>query len=386
MKYQLSVFHYLFIIITALGTLFLNTEIDAPIFTLFILLLIFIKQAKNYYSSTKLLPWFILIETGYIFWLNYQFQGILFILFFITISSIFRLKSKLQWFFIIGQWILLNFLLIQQPPSLLLVMNLLYVMTSLLYWNIHSLTYKQKDMTYLYDQLRGKHYELEAARKRIKEYASEVEKMAQIEERNRISKEIHDELGHQLIRAKMMMEAALPLVQDHPKKSMILLEQIKDQLSNNMETLRKTVRNMKPDDHKIHQYSLNYLIDQFAKSCNIKIQYDVKGLAYPLYPSAELTLYRNVQEAMTNAVKHAHATEINIRLEFHTHFIEFLISNNGEMPMKKLRKGLGLRGMEERIELLGGEMSIESSNLFIVNMRLPRKYIEIQQTNERSEL
>ncbi|NDI33533.1 sensor histidine kinase [Chengkuizengella sediminis] len=386
MKYQLSWFQYLLIIITALGTLFINIEIDAPTFTLFILLLILIKQAKNRWISTKLLPWFILIETGYIYWLNNQFQGILFILFFTAIFSISQLESKLQWFFIIGQWALLNFLLFQQPPDLILVINLLYVMTSLLHWNIHSLTYKQKDMTYLYDQLRGKHYELEEARKRIKEYASEIENMAQIEERNRISKEIHDELGHQLTRAKMMMEAALPLVQDQPKKSMHLLEQIKDQLSNNMETLRKTVRNMKPDDHKIYQYSLNHLIEQFAKSCNIHIQYDVKGLPYPLYPSAELTLYRNAQEAMTNAVKHAHATEVNIRLEFHPHFIDFIISNNGDMPVKKIRKGLGLRGMEERIELLGGEMSFEFTNSFTVKMKLPRKYIEVQQTNERSEL
>ncbi|MFS1513337.1 sensor histidine kinase [Chengkuizengella sp. SCS-71B] len=386
MKYQLSWFQYLFIIITALGTLFLNIEIDAPTFTLFILLLILISQAKNHYISTKLFPWFILIETGYIYWLNSQFQGFLFILFFITISSIFQLKSKLQWFLIIGQWLLLNYLLFQQYPDLLLVINLLYVMTLLLHWNIHSLTYKQKDMTYLYDQLRGKHYELEEARKRVKEYASEIENMAQIEERNRISKEIHDDLGHQLIRVKMMMEAALPLVQDQPKKSMNLLEQIKDQLSYNMETLRKTVRNLKPDDHRIHQYSLNHLIEQFAKSCNIHIQYDVRGLPYPLYPSAELTLYKNVQEAMTNAVKHAHATEVKIVLEFHPHFIEFIISNNGEMPDKKLRKGLGLRGMEERIEILGGEMSFESSNSFKVKMRLPRKNIEVQQTNERSEL
>ncbi|MDP5273302.1 sensor histidine kinase [Chengkuizengella axinellae] len=386
MKDQLSWFQYPFITVAAIATIFINKQIDTPVFTLFILLLILLKQVQNRWISKKLLPLFVLIETVYMYWLNVKFYGILPILFLSSLFTIFRLESKkARLFFIFMQYVFLNTLLFQQPPELLLAANLAYVMIVILLWNIYSLTYKQKDMTHLYDQLRGKHYEIENARKRIKEYAVEVENMAQIEERNRISKEIHDELGHKLIRAKMMMEAALPLVKDQPQKSIILLEQIRDQLSDNMETLRKTVRNMKPDDTKIHQYSINHLIEQFEKNSNMKIQYEMNGLPYPLYPSAELTLYRNAQEALTNAVRHAEATQVNIYLQYHPSRIEFTIFNNGKLPNNNIKRGLGLKGMEERIELLGGEMVVEVTDLFMVKTKLPRKLIEVQHFNERSE-
>ena len=105
--------------------------------------------------------------------------------------------------------ILLNVSLHNQPNSYYLIANLIFLALTLLLLQMLRTEQNKEEVELLYDQLRRQHYELDEARIQLMDYARKVENIAQTDERNRISRDIHDELGHKLIRLKMMMEASL---------------------------------------------------------------------------------------------------------------------------------------------------------------------------------
>src|SRR5690554_3922545 len=155
-------------------------------------------------------------------------------------------------------------------PILWIVSNILIISFVLLLHYVHTMTSRNVLIAQLNDQLRQKHYELDAARERLVEYSREVQQIAQIEERNRISHEIHDDLGHKLIRLKMMLEAIVTIMPSQPAKGMEMIVQVRDQLMESTETLRRTLRKMKPTEQTTNNYSLNHLMDDFAKSCGVQ--------------------------------------------------------------------------------------------------------------------
>jgi signal transduction histidine kinase len=204
------------------------------------------------------------------------------------------------------------------------------------------------------------------------DYAMQVEDYAQAEERGRIAKEIHDDLGHRLIRLKMMMEAVLQLLDREPDRARAMLEQIRGQLEESMDNMRRTVRKLKPPEvGGARTYALDRLIEEAGRDLRIGIQFQVTGRPAPLYPSVEYVLYRNVQEAITNAVRHGGATAVEVELDFRTDAVVMSVANDGALPQSDVRYGLGMRGMQERIELLGGRLLIGSKGRFSVTTILP---------------
>lgn len=231
----------------------------------------------------------------------------------------------------------------------------------------------------VYDELRSKHYELEEAKRQMSQDARQLEQLAQANERNRIARDIHDELGHRLIRVKMMSEALAHLHGDASSSFGKLIHQLRDQLAEGMDSLRTTVHRLQPSGSETQRYSLERLIHDFADSSGIDVTLRMEGQPYPLYPSEELTLYRNAQEAMTNAVRHGNATRIAIVLRFMEEAVVFAVENNGSLPEnQQLARGMGVDGMEERARRHRGRIEIQSSGPFTVTTYLPHRGKEAQ--------
>ena len=79
----------------------------------------------------------------------------------------------------------------------------------------------------------------------------------------------------------------------------------------------------------------------------------MQGMPYDLYPSLEFILYRNAQEAISNAIRHGAATHIYITLQYAANQVTMEISNNGKKQIEPTAKGLGLSGREERSKVIG---------------------------------
>ena len=113
--------------------------------------------------------------------------------------------------------------------------------------------------------------------------------------------------------------------------------------------------------------ALNQYIQTFRQQSNLNVELLTAGLeanSMRLCPDIETTVYRVVQEAMTNVVRHAHATRVSVLVERHDGYVLAIIEDDGvgfdpEEAMHRSR--LGLFGMQERAETYGGSFTIESS-------------------------
>jgi two-component system NarL family sensor kinase len=366
---------YMLLLLPAIASMLLESYASYGRYTLYILLLLWLSELRRIVLPTRFHAILIVLEIGFGAWLSLTFQGVLFIVFYSTMISYLLVSSdRVRYLFLFLQLVLLHLSLSGRAPFIYVTADLLFITFALLLLHIRVTSKSMVEVEQLYDVLRRKHYELDAAKERLIDYARQVEDIAQVEERNRISRDIHDDLGHKLIRLKMMMEASIRILPHQQNKGMEMIHAVRDQLTESMEVLRATVRKLKPDEDTIQHYTLDKLIEDWAKDQGIHVHYESSGMPYPLYPSLEFILYRNAQEAITNAICHGAATEVQITLHFETKRIILYVSNNGSALSAATAKGLGISGMEERTKLVGGQLLITYEAPFTVTTILPTMY------------
>ncbi|HEX8988882.1 MAG TPA: ATP-binding protein [Rhodocyclaceae bacterium] len=206
--------------------------------------------------------------------------------------------------------------------------------------------------------------ELRASRQQLAELSFHLE-AAKEEERERIARDIHDELGSILVRLKI--EAAL-LASKLPGAPAILLEKassIEALLDRALGTAQRVARQLRPGILKEFGLAeaVKCLAEDFADStgiqCPVQCDADIEADA-----ETSLALFRITQEALTNVAKHAHASLVVVRLRHEPGSIALEIRDNGrgisDRDMNK-PKSFGLRGIRERVHSLDGEFEIHTA-------------------------
>ncbi|MFC4601944.1 sensor histidine kinase [Cohnella hongkongensis] len=258
------------------------------------------------------------------------------------------------------------------PAETIWTMNVGWLAVALLVGAVWLQKARMTRLDRLVETLEGGQDQLEQERARVLEYARKVEDYAQAQERSRIAAELHDDLGHRLIRLKMMTEAALQLLERHPAQATALIEQVRGQLEESMNNMRYTVRKLQPAGaESSRRYALHRLIEDAARDLQIEASFSVTGHPFPLYPSLEFALYRNVQEAITNAVRHGGATRVEVALEFRADSIAMHVSNNGAAPPDRIAFGMGLKGMQDRLAVVGGQLRVATEPRFVLSTIVP---------------
>lgn len=233
------------------------------------------------------------------------------------------------------------------------------------------------DSLFLYDELRKKHFELEEARSRLLQFTSQVEAAAQAEERVRIARQLHDDIGHRLIRVKMMTEAAIHTLPAAPGEGLHMMHQIRDQLAASMDDMRSALKRINYTPQLEGAYALDRLLEEVGRDTGIATSYSVQGRPYPLYPSLQVVLYANAREAVTNALKHGQASSVWVEVTYTEHEVRMEAGNNGRLPeadpLDRLpgSSGMGLKGMRERCTMVGGTLELRLEPQFTVVTRLP---------------
>ena len=194
---------------------------------------------------------------------------------------------------------------------------------------------------------------------------------AQEEERKRISRELHDESGQTLIAAIMKVESIENLV---PAKESALREKIqgvKSMIARTLEDIRRLTHDLRPmalDDLGLASAMRTYVKNRL-EAIGIQVQFESKGLSASrrLSPAIETALFRIIQEATNNIVKHADAHKVSIQLSIENETIRATIEDDGKgfepdsvFSQGSSRQSLGLLGIKERVALLGGTFSIRS--------------------------
>ena len=183
-------------------------------------------------------------------------------------------------------------------------------------------------------------------------------------ERQQIARELHDEAGQALTSLKVALRL-LELQSGDPSKVQEIVVQVRQQLDALMYELHRLAANLRPAI--LDQFGLIPAIQQHLESVNeiygLKVHFADIGIENRLPHNLEINLYRMVQEALTNVIRHSQATQVDILLELHSNRLILIIEDNGvgfDPTIEQKGGGLGLFGMLERTEMLGGHLVIES--------------------------
>jgi len=192
---------------------------------------------------------------------------------------------------------------------------------------------------------------------------------AQEDEQRRISRELHDQMGQSLAALLLGLKSLKDSVKEESTlESIHRLQDITNRIADEMHSLIRELRPTALDDLGLHTALANYL-DEWSQRSNVAIDFHSNGFLDQRLPThLESTIYRIVQEAVNNTIKHAKAENISIILEKRVNRILLIVEDDGigfdaeallKTPAKNRR--FGLLGMQERVALVGGSLSIEST-------------------------
>ncbi|MFB4337347.1 MULTISPECIES: sensor histidine kinase [Bacillus] len=203
-----------------------------------------------------------------------------------------------------------------------------------------------------------------------KEYIKQSEYTFKLEERNRLSQEIHDKIGHSMTGALIQMEAAKRLMEIDKEKSAELLQNAINISKDGIESIRITLKNMKPPTEQIGIHRMKLFIEEFTGKNDVNIPFVYKGNLDMISPIQWKIIGENVTEALTNAMKYADATVISIDIHVLNKMVKVQVKDNGK-GVALVKKGLGIMGMEERTASVNGKIIVDGTSGFSVTMLLP---------------
>jgi signal transduction histidine kinase len=191
---------------------------------------------------------------------------------------------------------------------------------------------------------------------------------AQEEERKRISRELHDEIG-QILAA---MNVGLVMLKKHAGHDLPFQRRVADTqalLEQSMESVHRFARELRPEMLDLFgpYEAIRSYVRAFAERTGIRANMESKVDLGGLDSEQEIALFRVAQESLTNISKHAHATRIDVRIRRLAQAISMEIQDNGrafsveDKLGKKGENRLGIMGMQERVRLVRGDFSIESA-------------------------
>jgi signal transduction histidine kinase len=202
------------------------------------------------------------------------------------------------------------------------------------------------------------------------EYIRQSEYTFKLEERNRISQEIHDKIGHSMTGALFQMEAAKRLVETDQQKATELLQNAINISKEGIENIRLTLKNMKPPTEQVGIHRLKLLIEEVNAKQQIKTVFTHEGNLDIVSPIQWKIIQENVTEGLTNAMKYADSTLVSVDLKVLNKMIRVEVKDNGS-GTDTIKKGLGIIGMEERTASVNGKVIVDSSRGFSVTTLLP---------------
>jgi signal transduction histidine kinase len=195
----------------------------------------------------------------------------------------------------------------------------------------------------------------------------QLQELAVVEERNRLAREIHDGLGHYLTATTMQIQGAKALLENTGAasqapaalgalgKAEILLQEALADVRRSVAALRTA-----PTENRPLPAAIGDLVAECQALAGLEAQFDLLGTPRSLNSQIELTLYRVAQEGLTNVRKHAQAGRVEVILAYDNDKVGLSICDDGQ-GMGETAHGYGLLGLRERIQLVDGQVNIDTA-------------------------
>ncbi|MCL4259120.1 MAG: sensor histidine kinase, partial [Anaerolineales bacterium] len=227
-----------------------------------------------------------------------------------------------------------------------------------LYLYIYGISRTSGERAKLIAQLEVAQEELELARRRDAELAT-------LRERERLARDLHDSLGHSLATLSVQLEAVQRLYKVDADTASAQVDELKNLTRASMDDLRRSLAGLRAPglgERKLHE-TLQSLSVDVAQRARLAVACQIDDAADQLSPAHAETIWRVAQEALANIERHAAARNVDINLAVESQFAIFVIKDDGRglPPDAEGRPGhFGLRGMRERVEGLGGTLTLSN--------------------------
>ncbi|MDP1511519.1 hybrid sensor histidine kinase/response regulator transcription factor [Paenibacillus sp. CMAA1739] len=217
----------------------------------------------------------------------------------------------------------------------------------------------------------------------LEQYLSQIERITLLEERDRLSKDLHDTMGHSYTSIIMGLEILRTelATKDGEQKIDSLLQLAR----NSMEEVRAYLHQIdSPQESLPLTVTLQQLAEEFQKHAKVNVRTRIIGEEYIVSKQAKMALYRCLQESLTNAVRHGQSTEIIVSLHFEPQQTRLDVQDNGR-GVDEWKDGFGLTAMKERATQLQGRVTVysEKGEGTFISCVLPRL---VQLSDERIRL
>lgn len=224
--------------------------------------------------------------------------------------------------------------------------------------------------------------ELDRANTALREANAQLRRSAALErdlvlarERARAAGELHDGLGHRLTVVTMSLDFAERMRERDPERAWQEVRGAREQTTEAMSQMRMWVRALHPVDvGGLTDVAAFDAIAQAFRGTGLDVRISHQGSSRPLPTEVSLLCHRAVQEGLTNALRHARATRVDIALEVSADRLSISLHDNG-VGLGDAGEGFGLRGLRERAEALGGRAGVESAGAgttLTIEVPLPR--------------
>ncbi|PKM75064.1 MAG: two-component sensor histidine kinase [Firmicutes bacterium HGW-Firmicutes-17] len=189
--------------------------------------------------------------------------------------------------------------------------------------------------------------------------------LATLTERNRIARDIHDNVGHMLSRSILQTGALLAISKEVQTREGLV--QIKETLSEAMDSIRNSVHDLH-DEALDLQVELQTLIKNF-EFCPVKFDYDVES---SLDKEVKYCFIAVVKEAFSNIIRHSNATEVSLVIREHPGLLQLVVKDNGSGSVNPDSTGIGLKNITDRVAALNGNVHITADRGFRIFISVPK--------------
>lgn len=192
-----------------------------------------------------------------------------------------------------------------------------------------------------------------------------------LEERARLSQTLHDKLGHNINGSIYQLEAVKLLVEKEPETSRSMVQGVIDQLRTGMDEIRSILRRERPEKYKLAVAQLQRLCQE-CREMGIEAELITKGNLSGVPENYLEIILDNGVEAVSNTLKYAHCSKIEIEIIVMNQMVRCSISDNG-IGCAQIEEGMGIAGMRRRVRSVNGILDFSTEAGFTINMLLPMK-------------
>lgn len=249
--------------------------------------------------------------------------------------------------------------------QVIISLNLITFMIWLLLYILTALKEKQ--------QIEAKLQLAAQANRDLENYMALSEKIAEDRERKRIARDIHDTLGHALTGISAGLDAVDVLVDNNPSLAKEQLRKISKAVRDGLSDVRRSLKNLRPTalENATLEEAMKNLCKEYEALSHLKIHFNYNWGDVDFEVVKEDSLFRIIQESITNTVRHGHAQNIWIDLDANMICYNLIIYDDG-IGKNNIKMGYGLKQIKERVYALGGEIKFDGEKGFRIEITLPK--------------